>query len=159
MAGRLRRLLRHRLAQGADHGGAVPGVGRPRDGGSSAIEFVVLTPVMFFMIFGAVQFAMYSFADHVATAAAQAGARTARAEADVDAGGWRDKARAKSLEYVEQLGPGLFVGTPTVRPVDMGGDVVRVVVEGRIPMILPGMDMTVTATSEGPVERFVPDGG
>ena len=48
---------------------------RTSDSGMTAIEFVVLTPVLFFMIFATVQFALYFFADHVAQAAAQAGAR------------------------------------------------------------------------------------
>ncbi|MDT0342892.1 TadE family protein [Streptomyces litchfieldiae] len=147
---RVRAFLRRRIAEGGDRGG---------DGGSSAIEFVVLTPVMFFMIFGAVQFAMYSFAEHVAKAAARAGARTARAEADADPDGWRAAAEAKAYDYIEQLGPGLFVSRPTVDAAQPAAFTVRVEVAGDIPSILPGMDLTVHAVSEGPVERFVPDAG
>ncbi|MGC5408114.1 TadE family protein, partial [Streptomyces sp. DT225] len=57
------------------------------DSGMTAIEFVLLTPVLFFMIFATVQFALYFFADHVAQAAAQAGARHARAPAPPHPGG------------------------------------------------------------------------
>ena len=148
--------VRRRVAQGADRGGTVL---RGGDRGSSAIEFVVLTPVMFFMIFGAVQFALYSFAEHVAKAAAQAGARTARAQADADPDGWRGAAEQKAHDYVEQLGPGLFTARPDVATTQPGAFTVRVEVAGQVPSILPGMDLTVTAASEGPVERFVPDGG
>src|SRR5689334_18907383 len=59
------------------------------DSGMSAIEFVLLTPVLFFMIVATVQFALYFFADHVAQAAAQAGARKARATAHDQPGAWR----------------------------------------------------------------------
>ncbi|RBM21370.1 pilus assembly protein TadG [Streptomyces sp. PT12] len=133
-------------------------VGEGADGGSSAIEFVVLTPVMFFMIFGAVQFALYSFAEQVAKAAAQAGARTARAEADADPDGWRAKAEDKAHQYIEQLGPGMFTARPDVTTARPAEFTVRVEVTGNVPSILPGVDLTVEAASEGPMERFVPDG-
>ncbi|MDT0267938.1 pilus assembly protein [Streptomyces sp. DSM 44915] len=156
MIRRLGGFLRRRVAQGADRGGSVLRAG---DRGGSAIEFLFLTPVMFFMIFGAVQFALYSFAEHVAKAAAQAGARTARAQADADPAGWRVAAEAKAHAYVTQLGPGLFTGPPDVVTSQPGAFTVRVEVEGKVPSIMPGMNLTVSAASEGPVERFVPDGG
>ncbi|WP_245240432.1 TadE/TadG family type IV pilus assembly protein [Streptomyces spiramenti] len=117
----------------------------------------MLTPIMFFLIFGAVQFALYSFAADVAKAAAQAGAREARREADVSAG-WQDSARSKAHDYVRQLaGPGLLANVSV--PVGREGDMVSVTVIGDAPAILPGMTLQVRAVSEGPVERFVPDGG
>ncbi|WP_370592613.1 TadE family protein [Streptomyces sp. NBRC 109706] len=155
--GSLGSFLRRRLGQGADRGGSVLRAGGDR--GTSAIEFVVLTPVMFFMIFGAVQFALYSFAEHVAKAAAQAGARTARAEAEADPSGWADSAEAKAYDYIRQLGPGLFESPPDVEASQPAEFTVRVEVSGRVPSIVPGMNLTVTAASEGPVERFVPDEG
>jgi Flp pilus assembly protein TadG len=153
----LLRLLRRRVGQGTDRGGVLPSPSGTGDRGSSAIEFLFLTPVMFLMIFGAVQYAMYSFAEHVAKAAAQAGARTARAEADVDPAGWEESARQKAYDYIDQLGPGLFTSRPEVDPSQPGPFTVRVDVEGDVPSILPGVDLTVHAASEGPVERFVPD--
>lgn len=128
------------------------------DRGASAIELVLLAPVMFFMIFAAVQFAMYSFAENVAKAAAQAGARTARAEAEVDPGGWQTKARQKANDYIQTLGPGLFLSPPDVRPTQPDATTVRVDVVGDVPVILPGMQLTVRASSAGPIERFDPDG-
>ncbi len=129
------------------------------DRGGTAIEFVLLTPIMFFMIFGAVQFAMYSFAQDVAKAAAQAGAREARREAEGSPDTWQASARAKANDYVAQLaGPGLLQ-QHDVQLSQPSPDVVRVTVVGYAPAILPGTEMRVTASSEGPVERFVPDGG
>ncbi|WP_461296489.1 TadE family protein [Streptomyces harbinensis] len=147
--------LRRRIGAGSDRGGAV----LCRDRGSTAIEFVFLTPLMFFLIFGAVQFALYSFAQDVAKAAAQAGARTARAEADADPVGWQAKAREKSYDYIDQLGRGMFDRQPSVFTTLPGPDTVRVEVHASVPSIVPGMTLTVRAASEGPVERFVPDGG
>ena len=139
--------------------------GAPADGGASAIEFAMLTPIMFFLIFGTVQVAMYSFAQDVAKAAAQAGARTARAEADVDPAGWQSKARQTAAGYVSSLAGDGILGNTTITAgyVEGGGvpagTVVRVEVRGEAVSIVPALQMSVTASSEGPVERFVPDGG
>jgi Flp pilus assembly protein TadG len=124
----------------------------------TAIEFVFLTPVLFFMIFATVQFALYFFADHVAQAAAQAGARKARAQADADPGGWQGEAKSTADSYIQQLGPQLLVG-PDVQTVQPEQFTVGVRVRASVPTVFPGMHFTVDALSQGPVERFVPDGG
>ncbi|MEU6079251.1 TadE family protein [Streptomyces sp. NPDC047108] len=122
----------------------------------TAIEFVLLTPVLFFMIFATVQFALYFFADHVAQAAAQAGAREARAQADENPGGWRGLATTKADDYIEQLGPSLLIG-PETRAIAPEPDTVGIEVEADVPSVFPGLDLTVFAQSRGPVERFVED--
>lgn len=160
MTGQLSRFVRRRIGQATDRGGSVVRAGQGGDRGATAIEFTFLTPILFFMIFGAVQFAMYAFADNVARAAAQAGARTARAEADADREGWRAEAIDTARDYLSELGRGMFDGEITVTPGQSAdGNVVSVEVEGDVPSIMPWIDLTVHATSEGPVERFVPDGG
>lgn len=134
------------------------GASRRGESGMTAIEFVLLTPVLFFLIFATVQFALYFFADHVAQAAAQAGARKARQEADADPGGWRAKARQTSGEYIEQLGPELILD-PDVKLLGPNNNTVGVEIRAQVPSVFPGLDMDVYAISQGPVERFVPDGG
>jgi Flp pilus assembly protein TadG len=168
--GALRRAVRRRLDAARGDGGAVVrghggrarggggSGGRTSDSGMTAIEFVLLTPVLFFMIFATVQFALYFFADHVAQAAAQAGARKARAEADENPGGWRTKATSTADAYIRQLGPQLLLG-PRVTPVQPGGGTVGVRVEADVPTIFPGLSFRVHARSQGPVERFVEDAG
>lgn len=128
------------------------------DRGMSGIEFVILTPVLFFLIFATVQFALYFFADHIAQAAAQAGARKARQEADANPGGWRGKAQGTAATYIQQLGPQLVLA-PDVKTLQPVQNTVGVEVEARVPAVFPGLDMKVHAISQGPVERFVPDGG
>ncbi|WP_245238396.1 TadE family protein [Streptomyces roseochromogenus] len=124
----------------------------------TAIEFVLLTPVLFFMIFATVQFALYFFADHVAQAAAQAGARKARATADEQPGAWRGEARGVADSYIRQLGPQLVL-SPDVQTVQPEQHTVGVEISARIPTVFPGLDLTVHARSVGPVERFVKEGG
>lgn len=127
------------------------------DSGMTAIEFVLLTPVLFFMIFATVQFALYFFADHVAQAAAQAGARKARATADQQPGGWRGEARTVVDSYIDQLGPQLVL-SPDVTMLQPDPNTVGVEITARVPTVFPGLDLTVHAESSGPVERFVPEG-
>ncbi|MEU5957285.1 TadE family protein [Streptomyces sp. NPDC047525] len=127
------------------------------ESGMTAIEFVLLTPVLFFMIFATVQFALYFFADHVAQAAAQAGARKARATADENPGGWRGDARDVVDDYIQQLGPQLVIG-PDVKTLEPKANTVGVEITANVPSVFPGLDLTVHAQSSGPVERFVEDG-
>ncbi|MFI7018252.1 TadE family protein [Streptomyces sp. NPDC050164] len=124
------------------------------DSGMTAIEFVLLTPVLFFMIFATVQFALYFFADHVAQAAAQAGARKARATADERPGAWRGEAQDVVDSYIRQLGPQLVLG-PDVKMLQPDQNTVGVEIAARVPTVFPGLDLTVHAQSAGPVERFV----
>ncbi|GGS88603.1 TadE family protein [Streptomyces violaceus] len=124
------------------------------DSGMTAIEFVLLTPVLFFMIFATVQFALYFFADHVAQAAAQAGARKARATADERPGAWRGEAQNVVDAYIRQLGPQLVLG-PDVTMLQPDQNTVGVEIAARVPTVFPGLDLTVHARSAGPVERFV----
>ncbi|MFC9504943.1 TadE/TadG family type IV pilus assembly protein [Streptomyces sp. NPDC057002] len=128
------------------------------DSGMTAIEFVLLTPVLFFMIFATVQFALYFFADHVAQAAAQAGARKARATADEQPGAWRGEARDVVDSYISQLGPSLVL-SPDVALVQPEQNTVGVEITAQVPSVFPGLDLTVHAQSIGPVERFVRDEG
>jgi Flp pilus assembly protein TadG len=128
------------------------------DSGMTAIEFVLLTPVLFFMIFATVQFALYFFADHVAQAAAQAGARKARATADEQPGAWRGEARDVVDTYISQLGPQLVLN-PDVTMVDAAPNRVGVEITAQVPTVFPGLDLTVHAQSSGPVERFVEEDG
>ena len=128
------------------------------DSGMTAIEFVLLTPVLFFMIFATVQFALYFFADHVAQAAAQAGARKARATAHDEPGAWRGKGRDVVQDYIEQLGPNLVL-SPNVKMLQPAQNTVGVEITAKVPTVFPGLDLTVHAQSQGPVERFVQEDG
>ncbi|MDJ0342480.1 TadE/TadG family type IV pilus assembly protein [Streptomyces sp. H10-C2] len=156
MRRRLEALVRRRLQAASGDSGV--GKRAADDRGMTAIEFVFLTPVLFFMIFATVQFGLYFFADHVAQAAAQAGAREARAEADANPDGWRAKAVSKADSYIQQLGPQLLTNK-TVETIRPDPNNVGVHIRAEVPQVFPGLHFTVDALSQGPVERFVPDGG
>lgn len=121
----------------------------------------MLTPLLLLVIGLTIQFALLYHARHVALAAAQAGARVARASAEDDRGGWQALARAKSREYVQAIGPDLLErpqAVPLVRA-DAAGNPVEVGMEvrGTAVRVVPFLTLTVSERSLGPVERFVPD--
>ncbi len=124
----------------------------------TSIEFIITTPILIGLLFLAVQFTMYFFADQVSQAAAQAGARKARATADADPGGWKQQARDVAANRISSLGPSL-VDAPSIATDDLGANQVRVTVTVDVVSVIPWMHLTATAVSAGPIERFVPDAG
>lgn len=119
-----------------------------RDVGSSAIELVLLTPVLIALVFTVVQAALVWHARHVALAAAQQGDRLARSASTID-----DAAvHAQTVAYLHSLGANL-VGSPTVTVTRSGG-FVTVTVTGRAVSLVPGAALQVQAVSRGPVEEF-----
>lgn len=148
------------------HGGARRRRDADRESGVSAIEFVLLTPLLFFLIFATVQFALYFFARHVAIAAAQEGARVARAEAanPAEATTWRGDAVAEAKVWINRLAPSLLPDALVPLPTQSGtpganGWTVSVSVTATVPSLFPWANLTVTETSTGPVEQFIPDPG
>jgi Flp pilus assembly protein TadG len=122
------------------------------DAGSSAIELVLLTPVLIALVFTVVQAALVWHARHVALAAAQQGDRIARSADTVDDA----TVRAQTVAYLHSLGADL-VGSPTVTVTRSGG-FVTVTVTGRAVSIVPGAALHVHAVSRGPVEQFTAGG-
>jgi Flp pilus assembly protein TadG len=153
-----------RIAERVKHGGARTKKRRDAKRSVSAIEFVMLTPLAFFMIMMTVQFALYVFSRHVAIAAAQEGARVARTEYATEPTAWVSDAQTKASAWVTQLAPslGLPGGGPVAQDVGRidGVENVQVTVQVSVPSIIPWTStFTVTESSQGPVEQFVPDNG
>jgi hypothetical protein len=120
----------------------------------------MLTPLLIVIILLTIQFALLYHARHVALAAAQAGARIARASAATNPS-WREPARRKSFDYIRAIGPNLLErpsAIPLVRS-DAAGNPVEVgmEVQGAAVRLLPFLTLQVAERSEGAVERFVPD--
>ena len=122
-----------------------------RDDGSSAIELVLLTPVLIALVFAVVQAALLWNAQHVAVAAAQQGdrlARAATASSDADV-------RSATVAYLHTLGADL-VDAPTVT-VQRDAGWATVTVTAHEVSLLPGATLTVHGSSRGPRERFTAD--
>ena len=124
---------------------------RGRDDGSSAVELVLLAPLLMFAVFVVVQAALYMHARHVVLAAAQQGARLARVAA-VDDAAAADAARTGTYAYLRQLGSQI-VSDPAVTVSRTAGEA-TVRVSAHAVSILPGFTLSVVEVSTGPVEEF-----
>ena len=119
---------------------------RAGDTGVATVEFVLAVPVLLFCVLLVIQFGLWAHAAHVAQAAAQEGARSARVEMGTEAAG---EERAKSI-----LSKADGVVSNARVDVMRTDDVARVEVEGTAVAVVPGIDLPVRAVSSGPVERF-----
>jgi Flp pilus assembly protein TadG len=131
------------------HGDRQPRLEQRRAGerGSAAVELVLLTPLLMVCVLVVVQFSLWQHARHVMLAAAQEGARAARAQ-----GATAEDGRVRAQDYIGRIGPDLVSGP--IIDVDRTIDEVTVTIRGQAVNILPGIPLRVTATSVGPVERF-----
>jgi Flp pilus assembly protein TadG len=128
------------------------------------VELVVLTPLLFLLMFGSVQVGLVLFAQHVATSAAQEGARTAREQADNPNANWPTLSTNEAKSWVTDLLGTLVDGSPQAQaldPVPVGDQdpQVGVYVFFNVSTVMPGWTFTVTARSVGPVECFYTPAG
>jgi Flp pilus assembly protein TadG len=119
--------------------------------GSVSAELVIVTPVLLLLVMFVVQFALWQHAQHIAEAAAQRGAQTARV-----AGGSNTQGQQAAQTAVAQLG-GSLLTDPSVT-VSRSRGVVTVEVAGTAESVVPFLSLPVHAVVQGPVERFVPPG-
>jgi len=132
---------------------------RDKESGATAIEFVVLTPILFLLMFGSVQIGLALFARHVAASAAQEGAREARETAESTTTDWRTSATGTATGWVTQLLGDLVQGDPTAQPLEpvplnAQYPEVGVSVQFSIVSVVPWWSFTLSARSVGPVECF-----
>lgn len=110
---------------------------------------MVATPLLLLLVLAVVQFALWQHAVHVADAAAQEGARSARIE-----GGSAASGQARAEDMLGTLGRTTVVD-PRVT-VRRDAERARVEVHGYASSVLPFLRLPVEASSEGPLERFRP---
>ena len=122
------------------------------DEGIATTEAVLVTPVLLLLVMTVLQFGLWYHAQHVATAAAEEGARTARAERGTAAAG---EARAEA--FLEQTGR-TIIQDRTVTAA-RSTDTATVTVHGTAVAVIPGLRLAVNASATSPVERFEPDTG
>jgi Flp pilus assembly protein TadG len=111
-------------------------------------EFVVCLPVFFLLIIGGIQYALWSHASHLARAAAEQGSQVASGYGSTPAAG----AQAAQT-FIATTGPGTLTN-PQVSTSTLSGDVAQVTVTGRAQALIPWLDLTVSATSNAPVQEY-----
>ena len=143
-----------------------------REEGSSAIELVLVTPILIALVFGVIQAGLVWNARHTVGSAAQHGARLARTATALDpaittaavhdstsTSGSADTAtdeqvRASTLAFLRQTG-GRGLQDPTVL-IRHDGAFVTVTVSGTTLGVLPGTHVRVSGTSRTPLEGYRP---
>jgi Flp pilus assembly protein TadG len=114
------------------------------------VELVITMPALLLAMMTIIQFGLWQHAQHVALAAAQEGARVARAY-----DGSTTAAQARTHAYLDRLGPTIL----SQRQVSASrtGTEATMTVTGKAVSVFPIFGLVVHEQSAGPVERFVPD--
>jgi Flp pilus assembly protein TadG len=115
--------------------------------GEAVTETVIVVPALILLIMVVIQFGLWYHAQHVVQAAAQEGARAARAE-----GATADEGLDRATAFVAQVG-GDSVEGPEVTS-DRSPDGVTVRVTGTAPAVVPGLRLGVRAAAVSPLEEF-----
>lgn len=118
-----------------------------RDRGAGALELVLIAPAVFLLIFGIIQAGLYFHAREAAHRAAEQGVETGRA-VDATAG----EGRTAAAGFLDRMGGS--VSAPRVTA--SGGRQVRISVTGSVVTLVPGLQLPVRATAQGPKERWTP---
>ncbi|MEO9151747.1 MAG: TadE/TadG family type IV pilus assembly protein [Lapillicoccus sp.] len=124
---------------------------RGRDGGASSIELLLYTPLLLFVIFITVQFALYYLGHQIVSSTAREAARVLRT------GGTPEMAQQQASDYAKKIGNGLVTDV-VIKREPAPALTVRVEVFAKPLSLVPIPQLeTVSAVSEGPVEQFRPD--
>lgn len=115
--------------------------------GIATTEAVLVTPALLFLVMLMIQFGLWFHAQHVAQAAAEEGARAARA-----LHGSADVGRLQAEAFLDQAGATVIDSRSIA--VTRTDDAVAVEVEGQSTNVIPGFVLPVRATAISPVERF-----
>lgn len=114
----------------------------------TTIQVAILFPVILFWLMLIVQYGLWWHAKQVANAAAAEAVDAAQIETGTAGDG-----EAAAQSYLDQSGN---LDNITVL-VDRSPTVVTAEVRGEAPQLVPGFTWSVTARSEAPVERFIPE--
>lgn len=115
-------------------------------------DFVICLPVFFLLVIVGIQFALWSHAAHLARAAAEQGSQVAS--------GYGSSAHAgtqAAYQFIATTGPGTLTGA-AVSTTTLSGDTAQVTVTGRAQALIPWFDLTVSATSDAPIQEYRPSG-
>jgi Flp pilus assembly protein TadG len=130
------------------------------DRGASAVEMAILAPALLLIIFFAVQAGLYYYGRAVAIQAAREGVSQLRlAQDDVTADAIGGDVRVRTRDFAIAVGRETLTSPKVESTYDGDAGAVSVTVTGQVITLVPGLDLTVTETVRGRVERFEPDLG
>jgi hypothetical protein len=108
----------------------------------------VATPLLLLLILAVIQFAVFEHASEVAQAVASQALASTRT-----VGGTTTSGRAEATSLLANVGSGVLIN-PAVS-VTRDATSARVIVTGTSESVIPLVHLPVTASSSGPLERFV----
>ena len=115
-------------------------------------DFVICLPVFFLLVIVGIQFALWSHAAHLARAAAEQGSQVASGYGSSQSAGTQ-----AAYQFIATTGPGTLTGAQ-VSTTTLSGDMAQVTVTGRAQALIPWFDLTVSATSDAPIQEYRPSG-
>lgn len=128
---------------------------RGRERGSTAIELAILAPIFLMLIFFTIQAGLFFYGRTVAVQAAREGVsqlRLAETQADYDA--IRVQVEDNTRQFAASVGrQGLSNAQVVSAYYDTSGRV-EVYVTGNVISLVPGLNLSTTASASGVVERF-----
>ena len=120
------------------------------DHGSASTELVIAMPALLLLVLASVHLGLWYHARHIASAAAEEGARAASfASANTTAG------PSEASQFIDQVGPNVLIDRQIT--LDRTATTVTVTITGHSPAVIPGLTMTVTASATAPRETFRPN--
>ncbi len=111
-------------------------------------DFVICLPVFFLLVVAGIQFALWSHAAHLARAAAEQGSQVASGYGSTETAGTQ-----AAYQFIATTGPGTLTNA-SVSTTTLSGDVAQVTVSGRTQALIPWFDLTVSATSDAPIQKY-----
>jgi Flp pilus assembly protein TadG len=122
---------------------------RHGEDGAATTALVLILPVVLLTLMVVVQLALAFHARQVVTAAAQDAALAATAQ-----GATPDTADSTARHVLDTAGSGLLHDQAIAVTAD--AERVHVTVSGTVASVVPGLELTVSGTSDSPVERLRP---
>ena len=125
------------------------------DRGASAIEFTLVAPALLLFIFLSIQAGLYFYGRAVAEQAAREGVSRLRlAQTQAISDGIRDDVQTSVEAYASLVGRETLLEPEAQTTYDAATGKVSVTVTGKVIVLVPGLDLTVTQRVFGEIERF-----
>ena len=124
--------------------------GRRADGGVTVVQLAIAMPVVLLLIMSVIQYALFEFADQVAEAAATEGLQAATAYGVPNPGTAGQAAAEATVASQDRL----LLQPSTSISVDLVHQTVTVVVTGKAMQLVPGLNLPVSKSAAGPIERL-----
>ena len=116
----------------------------------SSSELVLLTPVLFTVLFLIVQFGLWYHSAQVATSAAREGLRATRSFRGSTAAGEK-----RANDYLDRLGRGSLSGATVRATRDVATGQAMVIVDGTAPNLVPFLHLGIHEVARGSIEPTI----